>query len=307
MSTQARFICVNTPAVAAGWSSRGRPGSRAAGRPVSDAAGRQTVGIRVGFVLLALVAMAVPHRAIAAVIPIVDLFGTGAATQTSLVINGATDPHYSVVAFVSATNTGTQGGYPPFPPPSADFLGAAKAYRIDLWTPNVTTGDRVSQWIAPPGCFTTAGTPFQPQDQNVIGPVGRYVYQTTFTLPANLADLTRAAIGGTFAVDNLGLAVSLNGNDLDITQFSGENFSYDSATPLASYFVGGANTLQFRARNLFDNQFELDFYNPTGIQVTITSAFYESVIVPEIDPSAWPATLAVVLVVLGLVEHRRRG
>jgi len=241
----------------------------------------------------------------AAVVEIGDLFGTGAATQTSLVANGATDPHYSVVAFVSATNTGTQPGFPPYPPNASDFLGAAKAYHIDPWTPNVTTGSRVSQWIAPPGSFTTAGTPFNPQDQFVIAPVGRYVYETTFTLPASLGDLTRVAIAGTFMIDNLGLAVSLNGADLDATQFSGANFAYDTSTPLASLFVAGVNTLQFRGRNLFNTPEENDFYNPTGMQVTITSAFYESPAVPEIDPTAWPTGLMAVVVGLALLEQRR--
>ncbi len=244
-------------------------------------------------------------RATAAVIEIGDLFGTGAATQTSLVANGATDPHYSVVAFMATTTTGTQPGYPPYPPNASDFVGAAKAYRIDQWTPNVTSGSRVSQWIAPPGSFTTAGTPFSPQDQFVIAPVGRYVYQTTFTLPASLTDLTRVAIAGTFMIDNLGLAVSLNGSDLDTTQFSGANFAYDTSTPLASLFVAGVNTLQFRGRNLFNTPEENDFYNPTGIQVTITSAFYESPTVPEIDPAAWPTGLMAVVVGLALLEQRR--
>lgn len=255
--------------------------------------------------VVALAALLVPLPAGAAVIPILDLYGTGAATQTSLVATGTTDPHYRVVAFVSATNTGTQAGYPDYPPQSIDFLGAARAYRISDWTPNVTSGDRWSQWVAPPGCFTTTGTPFSPDGQMVIGPVGRYVYETTFTLPAALTDLTRVAIAGTFAADNLGLAVSLNGNDFDPAQFGGTSFSYDSSTPLASYFVGGVNTLQFRARNLFNTPEENDFYNPTGIQVTITSAFY--VTVPEIDPSSWPAALALVVAALGWAEHRRRG
>ena len=247
---------------------------------------------------------AAPHAA-AAVVEIGDLFGTGAATQTSLVANGATDPHYSVVAFVSATNTGTQAGFPPYPPDASLVLGPAKAYRIDQWTPNVTTGPRFSQWITPPGGFPTTDPPFNPQDQFVIAPEGRYVYQTTFTLPASLTDLTRVAIAGTFMVDNLGLAVSLNGTDLDATQFSGENFVYDTSTPLASLFVAGVNTLQFRGRNLFNTPEENDFYNPTGMQVTITSAFYASPTVPEIDPAAWPTGLIAVVVGLALLEQRR--
>lgn len=262
-------------------------------------------------ITLVLVATAV-RPAASAVVEIADLYGTGAATQSLLVANGATDPHYQVTVFQSDTTaSGTQAPYGAYPPPDPSiFTGTPSAYSIDPFqalSPNVTSGTRVSQWITPPGSFTSTGTPFTPSGQNVIAPVGLYVYQTTFTLPASLTDITKIFISGSFAGDNLTPNALLNGSSIPGAAGGGP-FSYETTTPLSSLFVAGTNTLQFRVRNVFDNPDKTDFFNPTGLHVNITGGYYETspTVIPEIDPASFSSVFSMVLGSLAVAERRMR-
>jgi len=252
--------------------------------------------------------------ATAAVIEIADLYGTGAATQTSLVATGGADPHYQVTAYVPfPVTSGTEEPYGVFPPPDPSiFTGTPRAYNITAWTgpnPNVTSGSRVGQWIAPPNAFTSTDTPFSPAGQLVIAPVGRYTYETTFTLPSSLAGITRIFISGSYAGDNETPSIRLNpsGTNSNFITFSGAGaFSYETTDPLTSFFQPGTNRLLFRANNLQETP--TDFYNPTGIQVIITGAFYETdpTVIPEIDPAGLCTVFSLVFGSLAAAEGRLR-
>ncbi|MFM7519810.1 MAG: hypothetical protein ACKO9B_04985, partial [Planctomycetota bacterium] len=88
----------------------------------------------------------------------------------------------------------------------------------------------------------------------------------------------------------------------------GGPFSYETTTPLSSLFTTGVNTLAFRVRNTF-NTSDQDFFNPTGVHVAITGAYYETspTVIPEIDPSSFSAVFSLVVGALAVCERRRRG
>lgn len=268
--------------------------------------GRFSTGMALLFVAVAV------RTAASAVVEISDLYGTGAATQSLLVANGATDPHYQVTVFQSDTTaSGTQAPYGAYPPPDPSiFTGTPSAYSIDPFqalSPNVTSGSRVSQWITPPGSFTSTGTPFTPAGQNVIAPVGLYVYETTFTLPSSLTDLTRIFISGSFAGDNLTPNALLNGSPIPGAA-GGGRFSYETTTPLSSLFIAGTNRLAFRVRNILVPESPNDFFNPTGLHVNITGGYYETspTVIPEIDPASFSGVFSIVLGSLAVAERRMR-
>jgi hypothetical protein len=254
---------------------------------------RRLVSAMTGLVLA--LACVMPARA--TTIQITDLYGTGVDNAGSLIAEGASDPHYTVTAV--AFFTGTTGiGYPP--PSDTPWLGAPKAYRIDQWTPNNTGAARPSQWVAPNGA-TEAQSPFTPSGQLVDAPVARfYNYQTTFTIGAN--DWTFAEISGDWIADNIGLGIFLNGNQLTLPSGSPVQFSYSSANTGGTFFVAGTNTLDFRVRNVIEN--EGDFSNPTGMQVTVTGAYYRTD-VPEIDPLSATSCIALAVGSLAFIERRR--
>jgi hypothetical protein len=261
---------------------------------------------------IALLCVATAARPAAAVsVNIADLYGTGNATQTSLVANGAEDPHYRVTEYVQLPNiSGTQAPYGAFPPldPSI-FTGTPRAYNIESWTsvhPNVaSTSNGFSRWIAPPSAFTSTDTSFSPANQLVIAPVGHYTYETTFTLPSSLVGITRIFISGSYFGDNETPSIRLNPSGTNanlIETFSGAGpFSYETKDPLNSFFQSGTNRLLFKVIN--QQQSPTDFYNPTGIQVIITGGFYE---VPEIDPAGLCTVFSLVFGSLGAAEGRLR-
>jgi hypothetical protein len=256
--------------------------------------GRRMVSAVSGLVLA--LACVMPARA--ATVQINDLYGTGVDNAGALISQGASDPHYSVTSVVFLTGT-TGPGYPP--PSDSPWLGAPKAYRIDQWTANNTGAARPSQWVAPNGSTEAPVPPFTPTGQYVDAPVARYYnYQTTFTLGA--ADWVFAEIAGLWEADNIGTGIFLNGNQL--TLGTGTAFSYSSTNVGGTFFQVGTNTLDFRVRNVIEN--DGDFANPTGMQVTITGAYYQTqASVPELDPASMAGGLTVLAVALALVERRR--
>jgi len=255
--------------------------------------GRRMVSAVSGLVLA--LACVMPARA--ATVQITDLYGTGVDNAGALISQGSSDPHYSITSVAFLTGT-TGPGYPP--PSDSPWLGAPKAYRIDQWTANNTSAAKPSQWVAPNGSTEAPVPPFTPTGQYVVAPVARYYnYQTTFTLGA--ADWIFAEISGEWVADNIGTGIFLNGNPL--TLGTGSAFSYSSNNVAGTLFQVGTNTLDFRVRNVIENAG--DFFNPTGMQVTVTGAYYQTSAVPELDPTSMAGGLSLLAVALALVERRR--
>lgn len=208
--------------------------------------------------------------AVAETYQITDLYGTGVGNDYQLISQGSSDPHYTItkVQFLSGT---TGPGYPPAS--DSQWLGAPKAYRIDPWSPNNTSGTRPSQWVAPNGS-TEALPPFTPTGQFVDAPVAQYyAYQTSFTIPDDNWEF--AEIAGQWIADNTGTGIFLNGSRINALA----NWSYSSANVADTFFKAGVNTLEFRVRNLIESPG--DFANPTGLQVTVNAAYYLATPVPE--------------------------
>ena len=131
-----------------------------------------------------------------------------------------------------------------------------------VWVANTST----SQWLAPA------------MNASTTEPSGTYDYQTKFSLAG--LDASTAVISGLIAADDI-VTIMLNGvNKGTFTGFSAfSNFS------LTSGFVAGSNTLDFMVTNS-----TVTTFNPTGLQVNITSATANAVV---------PEPASIVLVSLG--------
>lgn len=230
---------------------------------------------------IAVVTAAVAAPAMAAPIPISDLFSTGVDGSGNLIANGASDTHWSVVS--SPTISGTANFY----------NGSAKAYRIDQWIANQTSPIN-SQWVSVPN-GQEALPPFSPSGQYVSAAVfefvaQNYTYQTSFTLPIGF---TSAQISGKWVCDNVGPAMYLNGVQKPLGSVA-DGFQLFS---ISDGFQAGVNTLSFVVQN--DRQNSED-YNPTGLQVQVSGTYA----VPE-PSSAVLALLGVGLA--GVAACRRRA
>lgn len=214
-----------------------------------------------------------------AAVPITDLYSTGLDASGSLLPNGGTDPHWTVVS------SPTIGGTPNF------YNGSAKAYYITAWTP---ANQAASQWITMPNGGND-GTDFTPPDQMVEGAVYEfvpqdYVYQTTFTLPS---DFATAEITGRWVADNDGMSMKLNG----ATKPFGSIVDGFQTFSISDGFVPGSNTLAFDVRNL--RELTEDF-NPTGMQVELSGTYA----VPE--PGTWGLAISGLLAIAGVAGRRLR-
>ncbi len=129
-----------------------------------------------------------------------------------------------------------------------------------------------------------------PDAPNANGPAGDYIYQTTFTLDANV-DLSTVVINGKWTTDNAGVDIRINGVSTGQTLGS-EPFRNLHDFVVDSDFVTGVNTLDFVVNNLHIN-------SPTGLRVDEMVGTY-SVLVPE------PASLMVWGSLVGLVVAGRR-
>jgi len=203
------------------------------------------------------------------------LYGTG---KSGTLATGATDPNFTLVpstplGTVTGGVTTSQGypnlvvtkpGSPPFP----------------SWTPDIPGH---VEWISPK--VTYGGTP---------DPTGKYIFQETFDLTGFTP--STAVITGTWADDNYGLGIYLNG----VKEVNGVGSptvnAYGSPSPftISSGFQSGINTLDF----VIDNT-----GGATGLYVNVTSATATAV-VPE------PSTVAVYMVgslaLLGFVIRKKR-
>ena len=153
-----------------------------------------------------------------------SLFSTGVDSSGNVLANGATDPHYAIVANSgdgSIANSGTvitqnlpSGG------PGA-------------WVPTNTA----SAWVEPAPYFGT-----------FYSPTGSYDWQTTFTLPHGATSVT---ISGDVAVDDdMPGGILLNGTQVLADPTGSEQFAH--LTPFtftSSSVVPGTNTLGFQTYN----------------------------------------------------------
>ena len=152
-------------------------------------------------------------------LPITTLFNTGVDnTGTPLPHNTIGDPHYtltSVPGGVSAILIITSAGGFPIPP----YIG----------------DDALSRWIGPDN------------DGDLNGPVGTYIYRTTFDLTG--LDPGTASITGGWTSDNNGLNIRINGINLGFaTAFNQFQLGF-SPFSVTSNFVAGLNTLDFLVNN----------------------------------------------------------
>lgn len=225
--------------------------------------------------------LAAAFPAVATPIPIADLFSTGVDGSGNLISTGASDPHWSVVG--SPTISGTANFY----------NGAAKAYRIDQWIANQTSPIN-SQWVSV-GNGQEALPPFSPSGQFVSAAVYEfspfdYVYQTTFTLPA---DFVSAQVSGKWVCDNIGPGMFLN----NVSKPLGAVVDGFQLFSITDGFQVGTNTLEFVVRNLRQDS---ENFNPTGLQVQVSGTYA----VPE-PTSAVLALLGAGLA--GVAACRRRA
>jgi hypothetical protein len=187
----------------------------------------------------------------AAIVSIPNLFNTGVdASGVPLPDGTIGDPHYSLVSAPSGSTTDIRvrtsaGGYP-IPPYVGD--------------------DALSAWIGPNN------------DSSLDGPVGHYVYETTFTLGAGVNPAT-ASITGNYSTDNEGVDILINGHSTGITNGSTDTGQYMSWWPfsISSGFAAGINTLEFVVNN--DG-------GPTALRVEMTGTVAT---IPEL--STWAMML----------------
>ncbi len=171
---------------------------------------------RVSLVVLGAMCLA-SVQARADVIP--TLFNTG-VDSAGAVLPGDTigDPHYSLISVPGGTSDiriiSSAGGWP-IPPYMADNTS--------------------SRWIGPNN------------DADLTGPVGTFIYRTTFSL-AGFAPGTASILGG-WSTDNNGLDILLNGVSLGFTTPFTSFSSGFSPFAISSGFVAGVNTLDFVVNN----------------------------------------------------------
>jgi len=188
------------------------------------------------------------------------LYNTGVDNLGNALANSTVgDLHYSLIASpqesITTTKIGTAvGGWP-----------------IGPWL-----GDSAqSAWIGP----NTAV--FE-------GPVGDYVYRTTFSL--NQVNPNTASILGRWSTDNLGIEIYLNG--VRTGHFTNGDFGTWTSFALSSGFVSGVNTIDFKLNN---------GGGPTGLRVE----FLSSSVAPVPEPDVY-AMLVAGIGLLGAVARKRR-
>ena len=208
-----------------------------------------------------------------------DLFTTGVNALGASLASGSGDPHY-VLTQVPSLSTAT------------DIIVGRDDIVPGPWINNLAD----SAWIGPDNGGILSG----------IG--GNYAATTTFTLPAN-ADLMSIILSGSWAADNSGLDILLNGNSLgaagylDALEITGGLTSYTDFTdftiePGAPFFQHGVNTLAFAWRNGTGSG-----DNPTGLRVGSLIGSY-SISVPE------PSTYVIFAILFGaafLFRTRRQA
>jgi hypothetical protein len=125
-------------------------------------------------------------------------------------------------------------------------------YPIGPWAAN----NSGSRWI-------------DPQNVEAVGPVGTYIYETTFTLSQN-ANLSTALITGPGSLDDTMTDVVINANSLGSL---GLVWAHLRSFTIDSGFVTGFNTLEFVVYNSG---------GPTGLRIDKIAGSYETVREPTV-------------------------
>jgi hypothetical protein len=165
------------------------------------------------------------------VLPVVPgVFATGVDATGAALPDGEADPHYLLLFNPDGENE------------IAATVHNSTVFPIVAgpWVANTDT----AKWIAPQ--FDTVGSAGEAADAGA-GP-GVYVYRTTFDLTG--FNPATARLVGSWAIDNLGVAIRLNGADTGLTNNAGfaqlTNFSLAEGT---APFQAGVNTLDFVVQN----------------------------------------------------------
>jgi hypothetical protein len=179
---------------------------------------------------------------VVAYLAVPSVYGTGVASDRTLLPGGSVDPHY--ILTVSAD--------PNFPGPNAMLLN--DVYPVGTWLVN---GPK-SKWIAPQ--TDQSGTTYA--DLTYGGNAeGDYTYQTSFTLAA--ADLNKVQIVGAWASDNSGLDILVNGVSKGIANTNGFGSLAPFMLTVNNGLVAGQNILDFVMHN------DSATPNPTGLRIDL--------------------------------------
>ena len=211
------------------------------------------------------------------------LYSSGVDNSGSLIAAGATDTHWTVIASPTWNSTANY------------YNGSALAYTIDAWSYAPAQSSPASQWITMPN---GDGTDFWPPlGTPVRGTPGWYTYQSSFTLPANVASVT---ITGKFVGDNAAV-IKLNNVEATYGTYA------DGFLPftMTSGFQTGTNLVDVFVQNTGEPSQAADYPNPTGMQVQLTGE-YTLAPVPEIDPSSFGPAVSLLMGTLSLRECRRK-
>lgn len=154
-------------------------------------------------------------------------FTTGVDANGTPLGAGAVDPHYTLLVNPQNTSSST---------------AIVESVLPGVWLPN----SAASKWIGP--LANTATAPGQSIDAGE-GP-GTYVYRTQIDLTGQDAQLSALRVIGTWATDNRGLAIRLNGTDTGIANPTEEGaFGNLRQFVINSGLVAGINTLDFVVMN----------------------------------------------------------
>ncbi len=226
--------------------------------------------------IFSFVALAAP-AAHAVPIDITGLFNTGLDAGGALLGDNVDDPHYAIIE-------------QPEPGGLSDQTIRADEFPIPPCIANSAT----SRWIGSNG------------NGDGSGPPGFFTYRTTFEIPVG-ADLASVIIGGSWAADDVGTDIIINGaSTLPAVLPSLAALVGFSVT---SDFIIGLNTLDFRLLNS-----EFTGNNPTGLRVEgISGTFALTQISEPGEPGQQvpePGTLALIgigLLGIGLARRRKNS
>jgi hypothetical protein len=180
--------------------------------------------------------------------PLPGVFGTGLAADGTLLGDGAVDPHYALSTSPDAN----------FPGPDALVITNVWPIQAGVWVVNGPN----SRWIAP------SSAQRQDLDPTQGNAPGQYIYQTEFDLTGY--DLSRVGLVGSWAADNSGTDIMVNGVSTGITC---PGFAALTPFLITKGLVAGLNTLDFVMLN-DPNVNDPASPNPTGLRVDLKAYLY---------------------------------
>jgi hypothetical protein len=241
-----------------------------------------------GGLALSLVALAVPAQA--AVLS--GLYNTGISNTEA-----AVDPNNTMYSVTSSTPPGSVG--PTYVIQNGS--GYSGVFPDPYWA---TGGDLQSAWISPDG-----------RDGN-LDPysAGNYIYETTFTISGNLANISGLQLAGIWSADNTALGFNVNGDPTSTADYltsvgsmlqpescaCNSDYAFDVVVPVSDLHEG-INTMYFDVTN-----FAQVGGNPTGLYID-----YDVSKSGLIDPAPVPEPVTLSLFGAGLagafaMRRRRR-